>query len=143
MFAALLAALTLAPSEPAHGMLPVSLPASDLTPIVRDGMRRAPDATPPPRKRFFGLGVRFQNRGGTQGISLEQVVALSPAENAGFTVGTIIAEIEGKSTAGRTGEDCTRFVQEAGGTVTIKYYDPLTYKLRTRVIAKDWFPLPN
>jgi len=34
-------------------------------------------------------------------------------------------------------------VQEAGGTVSIKYYDPLTYKLRTRTVDKDWFPLPN
>jgi S1-C subfamily serine protease len=143
MFAVLLAALTLAPSEPSSGMLPVSLPASDPAPIVRDGLRRPPDATPSPRKRFYGLGIRFQNRGGVQGIALEQVVAESPAERAGFATGTIIAEIEGKSTAGRSGEDCTRFVQESGRTVTIKYYDPLTYKLRTRVIEKDWFPLPN
>lgn len=142
MFAALLAALTLAPSESSARMTPVSLPSNDRPPIVRDGAARLPEATPP-RKRFFGLGIRFQSRGGTQGISLEQVVASSPAERAGFTVGTIIAEIEGKSTAGRTGEDCTRFVQEAGGAVTIKYYDPLTYKLRTRVVEKDWFPLPN
>jgi predicted metalloprotease with PDZ domain len=143
MFAALLAALTLVPSEPTDRMIPVSLPSNDRPPIVRDGTTRSPEATPSPRKRFFGLGIRFQNRGGTQGISLEQVVAGSPAERAGFTVGMVIAEIEGKSTAGRSGEDCTRFVQEAGGTVSIKYYDPLTFKLRTRVVEKDWFPLPN
>jgi hypothetical protein len=143
MFAALLAALTLALPDPGTSVVLVSLPASDNPPLVRDGLPRNPEATPLPRKRFFGLGIRFQNRGGAQGISLEQVVAESPAERAGFLVGMVIAEIEGKSTAGRTGEDCTRFVQEAGGTVSIKYYDPLTFKLRTRVVEKDWFPLPN
>lgn len=141
MFAALLAALTLASSTSGASAIPVILPANDKPPVVREP--RGPEATPLPRKRFFGLGIRFQNRGGAQGISLEQVVASSPAERAGFTVGMVITEIDGKSTAGRSGEDCTRFVQEAGNNVAIKYYDPLTFKLRARVVEKDWFPLPN
>jgi S1-C subfamily serine protease len=141
MFAALLAVISLSAVDAESGIIPVILPTNDKPPVVREP--RGPESTPPPRKRFFGLGIRFQNRGGAQGISLEQVVANSPAERAGFTVGMIITEIDGKSTAGRSGEDCTRFVQEAGNNVAIKYYDPLTFKLRARVVEKDWFPLPN
>jgi S1-C subfamily serine protease len=141
MFAALLAVISLSSVDAGSGIVPVILPANDKPPIVREP--RGPESTPMPRKRFFGLGIRFQTRGGVQGISLEQVVASSPAERAGFSVGMVITEIDGKSTAGRSGEDCTRFVQEAGTNVAIKYYDPLTFKLRARVVEKDWFPLPN
>lgn len=98
---------------------------------------------PAPRKRVFVLGIRFQERGGAQGIALQQVVEDSPADRAGFTAGMVITEIEGKSTAGRSGEDCTRLVQEAGATVSLKYYDPLTFKLRTRTVAKDWIIPPT
>ncbi|MEI9897035.1 MAG: PDZ domain-containing protein [Chthoniobacter sp.] len=143
MFAALLAALTLATPDPGFGIVPVSLPSTDKPPLVRQGMPRTGDATPAPRKRVFVLGIQFQSRGGAQGIALERVVPGSPADRAGFTVGTIITEIDGKSTAGRTGEDCRRIVQEAGTTVPIKYYDPLTFKLRARTVDKDWIPDPT
>jgi C-terminal processing protease CtpA/Prc len=136
----LLAALTLA--APDSGVVPVSLPSPDKPPNFRDGLSHSALPTPLPRKRFFGLGIMFQNRGGAQGIALEQVVAGSPADRAGFVAGIVIVEIEGKSTLGRSAEDCTMMVRDAGGKVSLKYYDPLTFKLRTRVVEKDWFPLP-
>jgi len=144
MFAALLAAFTLAIPRPADGIIRVSLPSSDQPPIVRPSPRPGL-ATPSPRKSVFVLGIRFQNRGGTQGIALEEVVPGSPADRAGFVVGMIISEIDGKSTAGRSGEDCTRLVQEAGNAVAVKYYDPVTFKLRSRTVQKEWIvpPLPN
>jgi S1-C subfamily serine protease len=142
MFAALLAALTLAVSESDSPIVPVSLPVKDKVPIVRNGLPKPPDATPAPRKRVFVLGIRFQARGGAQGIALDRVVEGSPAARAGFAVGMIIAEIDGKSTAGRSAEDCTRLVQEAGPTVSLKYYDPLTFKLRARTVEKDWVVPP-
>jgi C-terminal processing protease CtpA/Prc len=92
---------------------------------------------------MFVLGIIFQSRGGAQGIALEEVVAGSPADRAGLAIGTVIAEIDGKSTAGRTGEDCTRMVQEAGNSVALKFYDPLTFKLRARTVAKDWVMPPQ
>jgi hypothetical protein len=143
MLAALLAALTL--TVPGSGVepAPVSLPSPEKPPPFREGLPRPGQATPIPQKRFFGLGIGFQSRGGTQGIALEQVVAGSPADRAGFLPGTVIVEIEGQSTLGRSGEDCTHMVREAGGKVLLKYYDPLTFKLRTRTLEKDWFILPN
>ena len=143
VFAALLAALTLAAPDSDPNTVTVSLPARDKASDFRGGMPRTPPATPAPRKRFFGLGVAFQNRGGTQGIALDQVIADSPADRAGFVVGLVIVEIEGQSTLGRTAEDCTMMVRQAGDKVSLKYYDPLTFKLRTRVLEKDWFALPN
>jgi len=143
MFVALLAALAFSVPGSAEQLVPVSLPSKDKAPTIRETPPRGGEATPAPRKRFFGLGIAFQNRGGTQGIALDQVVPGSPADHAGFSVGMIIVEIEGQSTLGRTGEDCTRMVHEAEGTVSLKYYDPLTFKLRTRTLSKDWFPLPN
>jgi C-terminal processing protease CtpA/Prc len=140
VLAALLAALTLA--APESGVVPVSLPSPDKPPNFREGLSHSSLPTPPPRKRFFGLGIMFQNRGGAQGIALDQVVAGSPADRAGFVSGIVIVEIAGQSTLGRTAEDCTMMVREAGGKVSLKYYDPLTFKLRTRVLEKDWFPLP-
>ncbi len=105
-------------------------PSCRQPPAFRDGLPRTAPATPAPRKRFFGLGIAFQNRGGAQGIALDQVISGSPAERAGFAAGMVIVEIDGQSTLGRSGEDCTRMVRDAGGTVSIKYYDPLTFKLR-------------
>ena len=101
------------------------------------------EATPAPKRRFFGIGVGFQRIGNAQGIALEQVVPTSPADRAGFTAGTVIAEINGESTLGKTGEDCTRMVRDGGSTVVIKYLDPATLKPRTRTLEKEWFPLPN
>jgi predicted metalloprotease with PDZ domain len=141
VFAALFAALTLA--VPDCRAVTVSLPTADKPPDFRAGMIPAAQPTPAPRKRFFGLGIIFQNRAGAQGITLDQVVAGSPAERAGFVTGMVIVEIEGQSTLGRSAEDCTMMVREAGGKVAVKYYDPLTFKLRTRVVEKDWFPVPN
>ena len=140
VLAALLAALTLA--APDSGVVPVSLPSPDKSPDFRNGLPHSSLPTPVPRKRFFGLGIMFQSRGGAQGIALDQVVAGSPADRAGFVSGIVIVEIAGQSTLGRTAEDCTMMVREAGGKVALKYYDPLTFKLRTRVVEKDWFPLP-
>jgi len=144
MFAALLAALTLATPDSDTWIVPASLPSNVTPPAIRNTTpRTGGEATPAPRKRVFVLGIRFQNRGGTQGIALEQVVEGSTADRAGFTAGMVIAEIEGKSTAGRSGEDCTRMVQEAGAVVSLKYYDPLTFKLRTRTVEKSWIVPPS
>jgi len=55
----------------------------------------------------------------------------------------VITEIDGRSTAGRDAVDCTRMVQEAGTTVPLKYYDPLTFKLRARTVDKEWIPVPT
>ena len=123
--------------------VPVSLPGKGPPPNLRDGLPRTGEATPAPRKKFFGLGVGFQTRANAQGIALEQVVAGSPADRAGITAGTVIAEINGESTAGRSGEECTRMVREAGNAVTLKYYDPATLKLRTRTLDKEWMMLPG
>jgi S1-C subfamily serine protease len=144
MFAALFAALTLAMPDSGTRIVPASLPSSDTPSAIHNTPpRTGGEATPAPRKRVFVLGIRFQNRGGAQGIALEQVVEGSPADRAGFTAGMVITEIEGKSTAGRSGEDCTRLVQEAGAMVSLKYYDPLTFKLRTRTVEKGWIVPPS
>lgn len=123
--------------------VPVKLPSRDDSPIFRDGLPRGGEPTPPPRKKMFGLGVGFQTRAGAQGIALYQVVNGSPAERAGLVAGTVLVEINGESTLGRDGEDCTRLVREAGNSVVIKYLDPATLKLRTRTLEKDWFFVPN
>jgi len=141
MFAALLAAFTLAVPHPADGIMRVSLPSSDQPPIVRPSPRPG-IATPSPRKPVFVLGIIFQDRGGAQGIALKVVVPGSPADRAGFVVGMILSEIDGKSTAGRSGEDCTHMVQEAGNTVAVKYYDPVTFKPRSRSVQKEWIVPP-
>ncbi len=127
----------------APGPVLVSLPGSSEPPSLRDGMPRTGMATPLPRKKFFGLGVGFQSRANAQGIGIEQVIAGSPAERAGFIVGTVIVEINGESTAGRSAEECTRMVRDSGNAVTLKYYDPATLKLRTRTLEKEWMVLPN
>jgi len=143
MFAVILAMLTLAaPNGGAHPV-PVKLPAKSQSPIFREGLPRTGEATPAPRRRFFGLGVIFQMRANAQGVALEQVVVGSPADRAGIAAGTVIAEINGESTLGRSGEECTRMVKESGNAVTLKYYDPATLKLRTRTVDKDWFLVPN
>lgn len=143
MLAALLAALSLAAPDPDGGIVTISLPSRDKPPTVHDGLPRPGEAAPPPGKRVYVLGILFQNRGGAQGIVLKQVVAGSPADRAGLTVGTVITEIDGKSTAGRSGDDCRLMVQEAGNRVPLKYYDPLTFKLRTRTVEKEWIVPPN
>jgi hypothetical protein len=123
--------------------LPMKLPGRQDSPIFREGLPSAGEATPAPRKKFFGLGVGFQSRTGAQGIALDQVVAGSPADRAGMAAGTVIVEINGESTLGRSGEECTRMVRESGNSVTVKYFDPATLKLRTRTLEKEWFFLPN
>jgi len=144
MFAALLAVFALATPGSDSPIVPASLPSSDTPPAIHNPpMHTGGEATPTPRKRVYVLGIRFQERGGAQGIALQQVVEDSPADRAGFAVGMVITEIEGKSTAGRSGEDCTRIVQEAGAAVAIKYYDPLTFKLRTRTVEKGWIVPPS
>ena len=123
---------------------PVRLPSAEKSPLFRGGLpARGAEATPAPKRRFFGIGVGFQRSGSAQGIVLDQVVVASPAERAGLTAGTVIVEIIGESTVGRSGDDCTRMVRDGGNTVVIKYYDPVTLKPRTRTLEKEWFPLPN
>ena len=143
MFAIVLALLTCAAPVRDARPLPVKLPGREDSPIFREGLPRTGDATPAPRKRFFGLGVGFQARTSAQGIALDQVVAGSPADRAGLAPGTVIVEINGESTLGRSGEECTRMVRESGNAVTVKYFDPATLKLRTRTLEKEWFYLPN
>ncbi len=140
----LLAALALAAPDDAGRVVPIKLPSKDESPIFREGLPRTSEGAPAPvKRRFFGLGIGFSNRGNARGIMLDQVVTASPAERAGLGAGTVIAEINGESTLGRSGEDCTRLVRESGNAVTIRYYDPATLKLRTRTLEKDWFVLPN
>jgi S1-C subfamily serine protease len=144
MLAALLAVLTLAIPSSDFRIVPASLPANDMPPPIHEtAPRTGGEVAPAPRQRVFVLGIRFQNRGGAHGIALEQVVEGSPADRAGFAAGMVIAEIEGKSTAGRSGEDCTHLVQDAGAKVSLKYYDPLTFKLRTRTVEKGWIIPPT
>ncbi len=128
---------------PGPAPVPVSLPGKGEPPNLRDGMPRTGTGTPAPRKKFFGLGVGFQSRANAQGIGIEQVIAGSPADRAGFIVGTVIVEINGESTVGRSAEECTRMVRDSGNGVTLKYYDPATLKLRTRTLDKEWMVLPN
>jgi S1-C subfamily serine protease len=143
MFPALLAALTLAAPAADARIVPVKLPARDQSPVFRE-LPGTGAATPAPvKQRFFGIGIGFQDRGSAQGVPVSRVVAGSPADRAGLTVGTVIAEIEGTSTVGRSEVDCIRLVKEAGDKVTLKYYDPATLKLRTRMLEKDWFVVPN
>jgi hypothetical protein len=144
MLAVLFAVLTLATPGSDSPIVPVSLPANDTPPAIHNNPpRNDGELAPGPRKRVFVLGIRFQNRGGAHGIALEQVVEGSPADRAGLTAGMVIAEIEGRSTAGRSGEDCRRLVEEAGAAVLLKYYDPLTFKLRTRMVEKGWIIPPT
>lgn len=150
LLSALIAVLALPADEgcPADGTpdpLPhlVRLPSSEKSPLFRGGLPQAGEATPAPKRRFFGIGVGFQRSGNAQGIALEQVVPASPAERAGLAAGTVIVEINGESTIGRSGDDCTRMVRDGGSSVVIKYYDPITLKPRTRTLEKEWFPLPN
>jgi len=143
MLVALLAVFSFAIAEPGPAPLPVSLPSPDKRPPFREGLSPAAPPAPIPQKRFYGVGIGFQAHGGTQGIALEQVVADSPADRAGFVAGLVIVEIDGHSTLGRSGEDCTHMVREAGDKVTLRYYDPVTFKIRTRTLEKEWFLLPN
>src|SRR5688500_1308853 len=144
MLLSFVAAFALASPASEARPIPVKLPPKEDSSIFREGLPRSGVATPAPvKKRMFGLGVGFQNRATAQGVALEQVVAGSPAERAGLAAGTVIAEINGESTLGRTGDECTRLVRESGSAVTLKYYDPATLRLRTRTLEKDWFPLPN
>jgi S1-C subfamily serine protease len=144
MFFALLASLVLAGSDDAPRAVVVKLPSQDRSPILRDGSPRRDDAAAAVvKRRFFGLGIGFATRGDARGIALDQVVPASPAERAGLGAGTVIAEINGESTLGRSGEDCTRMVRESGNVVAIKYFDPATLKLRERTLEKAWFLLPN
>ena len=122
---------------------PMRLPSSEKSPLFRGGLPRVGEATPAPKRRFFGIGVGFQRSGTAQGIALEQVVPGSPADRAGLVASTVIAEINGESTLGKNGEDCTRMVRDSGSSVVIKYLDPVTLKPRTRTLEKEWFPLPS
>ncbi len=122
---------------------PVRLPSAEKPPFLRGGLpARGAEATPAPKRRFFGIGVGFQRAGNAQGIVLDQVVSDSPAERAGLKAGTVISEINGESTVGRSGDDCTRMVRDGGNAVVIKFNDPVTLKPRMRTLEKEWFPLP-
>ena len=139
MFAALLAVLTLATPGSESRIVLASLPSSDTPPAIHNpAPRTGGEATPAPPKRVFVLGIRFQNRGGAQGIALERVVEGSPADRAGFTVGMVIAEIEGKSTARPQPVKIARAsVQEAGTPSSLSNTTTrLTFKLRTRTVRK-------
>jgi S1-C subfamily serine protease len=143
MFAAVLALLLISAPDRDAQAIPVKLPGKDESPIFREGLPGAGKTTPAPKRKMFGLGVGFLDRANAQGIPLDQVVPGSPAERAGLAPGTVIAEINGDSTLGRNREECTRMIRESGNKVTLKYYDPVTLKLRTRTIEKDWFFIPN
>lgn len=144
MFAFAFALMIFAAADGEARVLPVKLPGKGQSPIFREGLPRTGEATPaPPKQRFFGIGVGFQDRGNAQGIPVSRVVPGSPADRVGLTAGTVIAEINGTSTVGRGELDCIRMVKEADNKVTIKYYDPATFKLRTLTLEKEWFIVPN
>ncbi len=138
------ALLLLSTAEADIRPIPVRLPPSDRNPALHEGLPNVGSTpTDPIQKRFFGLGIGFETRGTSQGIGLERVVSGSPAERAGIVAGTVVAEINGVSTMGRSAEECTRLVRDSGSRVVLRFYDPATLKLRTRTLEKDWFVVPN
>ncbi|MEA3212963.1 MAG: hypothetical protein QOE70_6020 [Chthoniobacter sp.] len=102
-----------------------------------------PGAEPlPKRQRIFGIGVGFERSGGLGGVALNIVLPGSPAWRAGLVAGCVIAQINGESTIGRTGEECARIIREALGTVRIKYLDP-ALKEKTLTLEKEWIVVPE
>ena len=125
------------------GSLHASLPGRIRLPVMRDGAPQ-PDrgpATPAPR-RIFGIGVAFDHIGNAQGVPLSMILPRSPAERAGLRVGTVIAEINGEATAGRTGDACAQIIRDAPGTILLKFYDPATLKLRSLTLEKESLAFP-
>jgi C-terminal processing protease CtpA/Prc len=97
----------------------------------------------PARRWIFGIGVGFEPAGTPLGTPLSQVLAGSPADRAGIVPGAIVAEINGVSTVGRTGDACVQMVREAGASVRLKLYDPATLVPRTLTVKKESIALPN
>jgi len=108
-----------------------------------DPGRNPAEVTPPAKKqRIFGIGVGFERSGTLAGVALNIVLPDSPAFRAGLMNGTIITEINGESTAGRSGEDCARIIREGGSTVRMKVLDA-AMKERAIVLDKEWIAVPE
>jgi hypothetical protein len=124
--------------------IPARTPKSGQHPPWREEPAKpgAPLPVVPQRQRFFGIGVGFEKSGTLAGVPLRLVLPGSPAGRAGLAAGCIIAEINGESTVGRPGDDCARIIQEALGTIRIKYLDP-ALKEKTLTLEKEWLVLPE
>jgi len=121
-----------------------SLPSSENLPGIRQGLSRGGSNDGLPAKRWiFAIGVGFEHAGTPLGVALSQVLPGSPADRAGLAAGSIIAEINGVSTVGRTEEECVRMVKEGGTSVKLKFYDPATLLPRTLTVKKESIALPN
>ena len=121
-----------------------SLPAADAQPGFKQQLNGDNGIPPMPAPRkIFGIGIGFERIGTAQGVALSQVLSGSPAERAGLAVGTVIAEINGVSTIGRTEEECVRMVRESSTFVKLKFLDPGTFLPRTITVRKESIILPN
>jgi hypothetical protein len=124
--------------------IPARTPKSGQHPPWREETPKpgVPLPVAPQRQGFFGIGVGFERSGTLAGVPLKLVLPGSPAARAGLVAGCFIAEINGQTTVGRIGEDCARIIQEALGTIRIKYLDP-AMKERTLTLEKEWLVLPE
>ena len=91
---------------------------------------------------ILGIGVGFDRLAGPQGMAIWRVLPDSPADNANLVIGSVITEINGVSTIGKTGEDCAKIIQNAHGIIRIKVLDP-DAKERSLPIRKGWIALIN
>ena len=116
----------------------------DKFPRPPDEPSRAPAEVAPPARaaRIFGIGVGFERSGTLAGVPLTTVLPDSPAFRAGLMKGSIVSEINGESTAGRSGEECARLIISGGTTVRMKVLDP-TLRERLIVLEKVWLVVPE
>ncbi|HEV7869206.1 MAG TPA: PDZ domain-containing protein [Chthoniobacteraceae bacterium] len=121
-----------------------SLPKRKHVPPLREAPANGAEAAPPAvrQRMFLGIGVGFEKTGTLQGVPLTIVLPDSPAARAGLVSGCIIAEINGDSTVGRTGDGCAQLIRDALGAVTVRYLDP-ALKPRTVTIDKEWIVVPE
>ena len=124
---------------------PASLRETKTGKLPRPGEEptRPEPGTPPPSKaqRIFGIGVGFERSGTLSGVALFTVLPDSPAFRAGLVVGCIISEINGQSTAGRTGDECAQLIRDGTAVVRMKFLDP-AMKERTITLEKEWLAVP-
>lgn len=105
--------------------------------------RPNPPAPETPKRRYiFGIGIGFERTSTLTGMALNIVLPDGPAFRMGLTAGSVVAEINGEATTGRTGEECARMIREGGNTVKLKVFDAT---LRERVIQldKEWIAVPE
>lgn len=140
----MLLALSLLPVSPGDTAAVRRAPAPErIVPPREEPPRGGPEVTPPNRKQhIFGIGVGFQRTGTFSGVPLDIVLAGSPAFRSGLTTGCVVAEINGESTIGRSGDDCARMIRDALSTVRIKFFDP-ALREHTVTLQKEWIVVPE